>query len=198
MVQTVKNSRDICYCDLLIKCWKVGRVCAYVSRSPGAGLRPLSGCGVPEGGKRQRLRAAGGSGPGPAAPRRVYAAGGEERLIGAQVVGGPLWGCWGAAAVAPARLVAREGLMGPMDRASPSGPRSPQRSPVSRTLGSEVSPATADPSSSAIVALASGLCCLTPFTSTCSFFLLIKTYSSYLHLYVNQEICMCRENEVYI
>lgn len=41
IVQTVKNSRDICYSDLLIKFCKAGRVCVCVSTragpSPGSG-----------------------------------------------------------------------------------------------------------------------------------------------------------------
>lgn len=94
--------------------------------------------------------------------------------------------------MAPARLVAREGAMDPSS-ASPSGPRSSQRSPVSRTLGSEVRPATADPSSSAIAALRASV-----LSYSIYFHLLLfsfnKRYCSYLYLYVNQGICMCREN----
>lgn len=71
MVQTVKNSRDICYCDLLIKCWKVGTgVCLCFSQprsGPEAPQRLWSPWGreaaAPQGSGREQARA-GGTGAG--------------------------------------------------------------------------------------------------------------------------------------
>lgn len=179
-------------------------VCVSHCPRPEPEARPLSrSCRARAGGKRQRLRAAGGSGPGPAAPGRVCAApapqgrpaGGEGGSSGCR------WreGRFGAAEEpSPWHRLAfwsERAWWAPTDRASPSGPRSPQLKPVSHTLGSEVSPGPASPCQ---------LCCCCPQQPRLLWSML--SYSIYFRLLLfscNKEVLLlsifvCKSRNLYV